>query len=427
MTLDRRFTLVFALTLALVAVVVPGLPAAAQTYSVLHYFTGGPDGALPLAALTIGPSGVVYGTAAAGGTYRNGTVFELKQVNSRWLFSPLHEFTGGSDGSTPFGGVVIGPNGALYGTTQRGGQDGDGIVFSLAPPPTLCRSILCLWNETILHTFTGVPDGINPWTENLVFDPAGNIYGTTGNGGTYDSGTAFELTPSGGGYTETILHSFGSGTDGAYPLGGVVLDAAGNVYGTTENGGLGLESRPECSTGCGTVCQLMPSNGSWQEKILVNFDVVHGYYPNSDLVRDASGNLYGTAIASANYNDGVVFKLAPSGGGFTYSVIYQFNTDCEPYGAVTMDTAGNFFGTCVYGGHGGGWVYELTNCSQTCTVIDLHDFTYNGRDGSVPWGGPTLDAGGNLYGTTQSGGSQNCNGGCGVVWEIAGVGAPLKN
>src|SRR5664279_2540547 len=329
MTLDRRFTLVFALTLALVAVVVPGLPAAAQTYSVLHYFTAGPDGAIPMAALTVDPSGVVHGTAAWGGTYGSGTVFELKQVNSTWIFSPLYEFTGGNDGSKPIGGVVFGRNGALYGTTQLGGADGDGIVFAMRPPSTFCRSTSCLWHETILHTFTGAPDGFNPWTENLVFDAAGNIYGTTGNGGVYGGGTAFELTPTGGGYTETILHSFGSGTDGWAPFGGVVLDAAGNVYGTTIGGGLGRM----CSTGCGTVFQLTPANGPWQETVVHNFDVLHGYYPNSDLIRDASGNLYGTAIASGHYNDGVVFKLAPTANGFFYSVIHQFTTDCEPYGA----------------------------------------------------------------------------------------------
>src|SRR5664280_17696 len=423
MTLDRRFTLVFALTFAWMVAVLPGTPAAAQTYTVLHYFGGGSDGANPMSALTVGPSGVIYGTAAWGGTYGNGTVFKLNQVNSAWLFSPLYEFTGGNDGSKPIGGVVFGPNGALYGTTQLGGADGDGVVFSLAAPPTFCRSIVCYWNETILHTFTGVPDGFNPWTENLVFDAAGNIYGTTGNGGAYGGGTAFELTPSGGGYTETILHSFGSRNDGAYPFGGGVLDDAGNVYGTTIGGGY----ERLCSTGCGTVYQLTPSNGGWLEKVLYNFGVLHGYYPNSDLIRDASGNLYGTAIASADYNEGVVFKLAPTGDGFFYSLVHQFNTDCEPYGAVTMDTAGDFFGTCIYGGDGGGWVYELTNCSQRCTVIDLHDFTYNGHDGATPWGGPTLDANGTLYGTTQVGGIGNCQNGCGVVWEIAGVGAPSKN
>jgi uncharacterized repeat protein (TIGR03803 family) len=415
--------ILFALAATFIAIAV-GTPAAhAQTFSVLHSFTGGSDGAFPQDALTVGPPGVLYGTTALGGTLSNGTVFKLNQVNSNWFFNSLYQFTGGNDGSKPIGGLTIGPNGALYGTTQLGGAHGDGLVFSLAPPPTRCSSIVCYWNQTLLYTFTGSPDGFNPWTEKLVFDSAGNIYGTTGNGGAYGGGTAFQLTPSAGGYTETVLHSFGHGTDGAYPFGGVVVDAAGNVYGATENGGPGRE----CDFGCGTVYQVTPSNGSWSENILHDFDVVHGYYPNSDMISDASGNLYGTAIASLDYNDGVVFKLAPSGSGFTYSFIYQFTTDCEPYGAPTMDSAGNIFGTCLDGGNGGGWVYELTNCSQLCSVIDLHDFTYNGREGSYPWGGPTLDANGNLYGTTVYGGTGFCNGGgCGVVWEIAGVAAPSK-
>lgn len=227
----------------------------AQTFTVLHDFTDGADGAYPGAGVTIGPGGVVYGTAGGGGTYDSGTVFKLSQKNSTWVFSPLYEFTGKSDGQYPLGGVVIGPNGALYGTTQQGGAEGDGTVYSLRPPATFCPSITCYWNETVLHTFTGVPDGINPGVVSLIFDPAGNIYGTTTNGGTYDNGTTFELTPSGGGYAESILHSFGHDHDGAYPEAGVILDAAGNVYGTTGAGGTGRG----CDYGCGTAYQLVPS------------------------------------------------------------------------------------------------------------------------------------------------------------------------
>ena len=229
MTLDRRFALNLALTIALVAVVAPGIPAAAQTFTVLHYFTGGADGAIPTAALTVGPSGVVYGATASGGIRNNGTVFKLSQDNSGWVFSTLYQFTGPSDGGTDRrSSVWAGRQRSRH--DQIGGTDGDGVVFSLRPPATLCRSVTCYWNETVLHTFTGSPDGFNPWTEKLAFDAAGNIYGTTGNGGTVGGGTAFELTPSGGGYTETILHSFGSRGDGWAPFGGVVLDDGGNVY-----------------------------------------------------------------------------------------------------------------------------------------------------------------------------------------------------
>ena len=416
-----RIALLFCFTLSLAVL---ANTAQAQTFSVLHNFTAGGDGLGPEASITVGPGGVLYGTAGGGGTYGNGTVFKLKQVNSDWVFSTLYEFTGGSDGGHPIGGVVIGPGGALYGTTQVGGADDDGVVYALTPPATFCRSLTCYWDETLLHTFTGVPDGINPWVENLVFDSAGNIYGTTGNGGEYDQGTVFELTPSGGGYTESILHNFGNGYDGKYADAGVVLDAAGNVYGTTSSGGTGQG----CDFGCGTAYQLSPSGGSWQENVLLNLDygqanLAGGIYPYSPLVFDSAGNLYGTTIYSGQISlNGIVFKLTRSDGGFTPSLSYAFPSGCQPYGGVTMDSAGNFFGVCLETSY----VFELTNCSQSCVMIDLHDFS--GRDGYMPYGTPTLDANGNLYGTTWYGGTGgNCQLGCGTVWEIAGVAAPRKN
>ena len=419
-----------ALVLLFGAIFATAVLAQAQTFSVLHNFTDGADGAGPRSALTIGPGGAVYGTAEVGGTHGYGTVFRLNQVNSAWVFTSLYEFTGGSDGGEPIGGVVIGPGGALFGTTQQGGIGNNGVVFSLRPPSTFCRSLTCYWNETLLHSFTGAPDGFNPWGEKLVFDSAGNIYGTTTNGGVHGGGTVFELSPSGGGeYTESIIHDFSGSPDGAFPFAGVTFDAAGNLYGTTGNGGTGRG----CEFGCGTAFQLTPSNGSWQENVLVNFDFglaefAGGYYPNSPIILDASGNLYGTTIYSGQiYLDGIVFKLAPSGGGFTPSLFYAFDSSCQPYGGVIMDSAGNFFGQCTTGGASNiGWIFELTNCSQSCVLVDLHDF--NGRDGGMPTSPVTLDANGNLYGATGYGGTSiNCQLGCGVVWEIAGVGAPRKD
>lgn len=422
--LFRAFPLTFSFVLAAVL----SQTMQAQTFSVLHDFTAGADGAGPRSGITVGPGGVLYGTAEIGGPHGNGTVFRLSQMNSSWVFSTLYGFAGGSDGADPIGGVVIGPYGALFGTTQQGGPENDGTVYALTPPSTFCQSLTCYWDETILHTFTGVPDGFNPWGENLVFDAAGNIYGTTTNGGAHDAGTVFELTRSGSGYTESILYNFAGSPDGANPFAGVVFDAAGNLYGTTGDGGTGRG----CDYGCGTAFQLTPSNGSWQENVLVNFDfrvayLAGGIYPYSSLVLDASGNLYGTTIYSGNITlNGIVFKLAPSDGGFTPSLLYPFPSSCQPYGGVIMDTEGNFFGQCVYGGADGiGWVFELTNCSQHCAVVDLHDFT--GRDGGMPSSPVTLDANGNLYGATEYGGTSiNCQLGCGVVWEITGVGAPQK-
>jgi uncharacterized repeat protein (TIGR03803 family) len=394
--------------------------AQAQTFSVLHYFTGGLDGDDPYAGVTVARSGVLYGTAADGGSHSAGTVFKLSQVNSSWVSTPLYEFTGGN-ASLPLGGVVVGPNGALYGTTFGVGVETFGTVFELTPQPTFCRGVLCYWNETVLHTFMG-SDGSGPQAENLVFDSAGNIYGTTGGGGMYDSGVAFELTPSGGGYTESILHSFGNGTDAREPVAGVVFDAAGNLYGTAPSGGNG--SPEVCHGSCGAVYQLMPSNGGWVENVLVNFDVTNGKAPYGNLIIDSSGNLYGTTASGGQNGGGVVYELSPSGGGFNYSMLYSFSA-CDSKGGLAEDAAGDLFGVCYSGGaHQDGWVFELTNCSQGCSLVDLHDFS--GSDGMNPYGGPALDASGNLYGTTGAGGT-GCAQGCGVVWEIAGVGAPRKN
>jgi uncharacterized repeat protein (TIGR03803 family) len=409
----RAGTVALALVVVFAAAVIAVPAAQAQTFSVLHNFTGEGDGALPYAGVTVGPGGVLYGTASAGGNHGHGVAFKLANQGSSWTLSPLYEFTGGSDGADPFGGVVIGPNGALYGTTSYGGAENYGTVFELRPPPTACKAILCYWSESVLYTFMEVPDGQYPEFVNLAFDRAGNIYGTTMLGGMYNSGTAFELTPSGGGYTESIIHSFGGGSDGVYPYSGVVLDTAGNVYGTTFGGGTGTG----CRGGCGTVYQLMPSSG-WLENILVDFDVTNGYTPLGGLIIDASGNLYGTTTAGGQHEFGEVFKLAPSGGGFTYTSLYAFDQDCDSQSGVTMDAAGNFFGACYEGGaHQDGWIFELTNCSETCSVVDLHDFS--GSDGWSPYDAPVLDANGNLYGTTYAGGTGNCpQHGCGVVWEI---------
>lgn len=417
------FALVLAMVFALPLLATHTIEA--QTFSVLHNFTGGADGKFPYPGVTVGPSGVLYGTAVNGGTHGVGTVFKLSQVNSSWISSPLYEFTGGN-GSLPYGAVVIGPNGALYGTTFGVGVETYGTVFELQPPPTFCRSILCYWNENVLHTFTGVPDGSGPQVENLVFDSSGNIYGTTGGGGVYNSGVTFELTPSGGGYTESILHSFGNGTDGRDPLAGVVFDTAGNVYGTTAGGGTG--NPEDCHGSCGTVYQLMPSNGGWVENVLVNFDSTNGEHPYGNLIIDGSGNLYGTTVIGGQNGSGVVYKLAPSGGGFTFSVLYSFSS-CGSKGGLAADAAGNFFGVCYGGGaNQDGWIFELTNCSQGCNLVDLHDFS--GSDGMNPYGSPVLDASGNLYGTSLNGGTGICGDpstGCGVVWEVAAVGAPRKN
>lgn len=223
------------------------------------------------------------------------------------------------------------------------------------------------------------------------------------------------LTTAAQAQTYTVLQNL-TGPDGGGPLAGVVLDTAGNVYGTTAFGG---------TEGNGTVYQLMRSGGGWVENVLVNFGGANGSAPQGNLIIDDSGNLYGTTSSGGQNGSGVVFKLAPSAGGFTYSALYSFRS-CGPQGGVAMDAAGNFFGGCSGGGsHQDGWIFELTNCSQECGVNDLHDFS--GSDGWEPYGAPVLGANGNLYGTTYYGGTGSCGDyGCGVVWEIAGAGSPHK-
>jgi len=415
---NRALAIVTLLAMISIFSVTTSQEAQAQTFSILHYFTGGLDGENPYAGVTVARSGVLYGTTGGGGANSVGTVFKLTQANSGWVVSPLYEFPGGN-AALPLGGVAIGPSGALYGTTFGNGVGTFGTVFELTPPPTICSAIRCYWDEQGLHTFSGISDGSGPQTENLAFDSSGNIYGTTGGGGMYDSGVTFELTRSGGGYTASILHNFGNGTDGRNPLAGIVFDAMGNMYGTTNRGGSGFPQ--ECNGSCGTVYQLMPSSNGWVENVLVNFDGTNGDDPYGNVIVDRSQNLYGTAAGGGPNGGGVVFKLTNLAGGFTYSVLYSFSS-CGSRGGLAMDAAGNFYGVCYSGGaQQDGWIFELTNCSQTCTAVDLHDFS--GSDGMSPYGGPVLDASGNLYGTTFAGGT-GCSQGCGVVWELAGVAAP---
>jgi uncharacterized repeat protein (TIGR03803 family) len=399
----------------LMAQVVP-----AQTFSVLHTFTGGSDGGNP-GTVAVGGPGVLYGTASAGGMTSCpsgcGVVFKLKLTNSAWTLSPLHEFTGGADGANP-DDVVVGPSGILYGMTSAGGS-GFGTVFRFRPPASPCKSVLCYWDETVIHSFAGPPnDGATPELSRLIFDQAGNVYGTTDAGGITNVGTAFELSPSGGGWNITILHSFTNGTmtDGRHPLGGMIFDTQGNLYGTLNAGG---------TRDFGAVYELTPSNGIWTESILYYFGtglVDSGYSPTGSLLMDGSGNLYGTNTAAGQNGGGTVFELTPDSGQWVLSVLSNdFTEPPGPTSGVVMDASGNLYGVSKYdGAFNLGMVYKLAHSGDGWTMTDLHDFT-GGGDGAYPTDAVVLDSSGNLYGTTYSGGTTTgCSGnsGCGVVWEI---------
>ena len=388
----------------------------AQTFTVLHNFTGGLDGSSPYAGLSMDEQGNLYGTTSAGGI-GYGAVFELSREGSGRVFHPLYSFAGGPDGEGPVARVISGRNGTLYGTTYAGGAPGCssgygcGTVFNLRPSPTVCRAVLCDWVETVLYRFNGGSDGANPLFGDIVFDQSGNLYGTTENGGGVGCsgngcGTVFELSPVAGGWTEKILYSFaGEVSDGANPYPGVIFDQAGNLYGTTETGGLGSN---------GTVFRLSPTGSGWMESVLYSFQGQNaGYWPYGGLILDQSGNLYGTTTSGGLNTGGTVFELTTSGSETTL-----FNLsgpiDGGPYGSLVMDAAGNLYGVAYDdGAYDNGSVFKLSPSENGWTFTDLYDFT-GGSDGRCPYGGVLFDANGNLYGTAAGGGEY----GYGVVWEI---------
>jgi uncharacterized repeat protein (TIGR03803 family) len=397
------------LAILFVLTILASTSAQTQTFTVLHYFTGGSDGGSPTSGLTVGGPGTLFGTTAGAGDWF-GTVFKMTEKGSGWTFAPLYDFTGGSDGGYPYAGVVLGRDGALYGTTWAGGY-GVGTVFQLRPPATACKTAICYWNETVLHAFTGnITDGGFPGYGNVTFDQAGNIYGTASNLGGSTCGVVWELSPSGGAWTESVLYNFAGKTDGCNPFSGVIFDGAGNLYGNTANGG---------SEGAGTVYQLVLSNGNWMKHTLADLNGNTGTHPVGTLSMDRSGNLYGTTLDNGPNGGGTVFELSAS-RGWAFSLVYAF-ASCDPGAGMTIAPDGSLYGVCQAGGaFGHGWVFEMPpNCNQTCGPNDLHDF--DGSDGSYANGPVVFDASGNLYGTTYGGGNtgQGCNEyGCGVVWEI---------
>jgi uncharacterized repeat protein (TIGR03803 family) len=405
-----------------VAIIATTIMAQGQTLTVLHPFGNLPgDGANPYAGLTMDAHGDLYGTASSGGN-GYGTVFELNRSGNSFVYRPLYSFQGGNDGDAPYTAVTVGPNGSIYGTTRNGGGSEDfGTVFNLQPPATFCRAVLCPWRETVLIGFND-SNGAEPYGQ-PIFDQAGNLYGTTTYGGYYGEGEVYELTPSNGGWTQNIIYNFGTGNGPYQPTGGVIFDHAGNLYGTTMWGGVG---------GYGVVYQLTPSGGSWIQTTLYSFNGgSNGGRPSTNLLMDAAGNLYGsTGWVPETNNPGTVYELTPSGGGWTHTLLYAFPVGTEGAGSVSnlvMDSAGNLYGTTSFEGNQGcsygcGTVFKLTPSSSGWIYTDLYDFT-GGSDGAWPFGGVVLDSQGNLYGTAVYGGtgSEYClngAGGCGTVWEL---------
>jgi uncharacterized repeat protein (TIGR03803 family) len=312
-----------------------------------------------------------------------------------------------SDGQHPESRLTVDGAGNLYGTTHDGGCPGDGncgrgVVFEISPNGQDNGG------ETVLYTFCSeggdnCTDGANPNYSYVMFDSAGNLYGTTISGGAYGYGVVFELSPVGGAWTEAVLYSFTGGADGGFPVNGLIMDKAGNLYGTVKVSNNGQ--------GGGGVFELNPSGGGWTEQLI--YGAEQGNY--SGLTTDAAGNIFGTTVSS-------VFELSPNGqGGWNPKVLYTFTLNgkdgYQPENAPVSDGAGNLYGTTVNGGaKNAGTVYELISGKKgKWTEKVLYSFKGKG-DSANPWGGVVLDAAGNIFGTTTY--VDNSCGCDGTVFEL---------
>lgn len=386
--------------------------AQAQTFTVLHAFSGS-DGAYPSAVPIFDRAGNLYGPTSSGtGDASNGTIYKVGPHGSGWVLSSLYHFQGGSDGAYPSSPVTFDQSGTAYSVTLNGGSDnctpnGCGTIFKLRPPAAFCRSISCPWDETQLYAFPYGGNGDHP-SGPLIFDQAGNIYGTAGGGS--GLGIVYQLTPTAGGWTENILHVFGGHGDGADPN-GLISDSAGNLYGTTYYAG---PSQP----GCGTVYEMSPSGSSWTFTVLYSFSCYDpdGGYLYGRLAIDAAGNLYGTTNVGGDQGDGTIFELSPQGGTWVHTVLYSFGAGGFSYpGTLVFDAAGNLYG--VADGVGDGAVFKLTHSGNSWTYTTLHYFT-GGSDGRGAVDTVVLDGSGNVYGASPQGGNDYCQYGCGTLWEI---------
>jgi uncharacterized repeat protein (TIGR03803 family) len=397
----------------------------ASTERILYSFSGKQDGGQPNCDLVMGDNGALYGTSQVGGNLNAcrgagcGAVFQLTHTTRGWKETVLFSFNG-KDGDSPVSGAILQGADALYGTTAYGGADGKGVVFELKPDSNQT------WKETLLHTFAGSQDGTTPFGD-LLSDSDGNLYGTTrygpGSGHETGYGTVFELQAANG-WSEQQLYEFAGSPDGADPYAGLTSDAQGNFYGVTFNGG---NSNSNCWQGsCGTVFMLSPqAGGGFTETLLHMFcsgSCSDGGNPKAGVIFDHKGNLYGTTVRNAG-SKGTVFELSPnSDGTWTETVIYTFDGrhGDDPDGGLLFDQKGNLYGVTDVGGTGGncpagcGTAYKLTpKPAGGWTHSVLHYFGRKG-DGTHPRRNLIIDEAGNLYGVTPAGGEY----GQGIVFEI---------
>jgi uncharacterized repeat protein (TIGR03803 family) len=381
---------------------------------VLYTFQDGTDGSLPNGPLVADPAGNLYGTTYYGGSNRCsmgcGTVFELSpDGHGGWTETVLYRFTGGTDSQNPAAGLIIDSLGNLWGTT--GGAvcpPACGSAFELSPGASG-------WTLAVLHTFQGKRDG-GGLAGGLTMDAAGNLYGTSLRFGAKGHGTTFRLSNSGQGWVLKTLHAFASDQHGSDPQGSLIVNPAGTIiYGAASYGG---------ADGYGVVYSLtLNSQGRWTEKLLHTFPGGKGGgNPTFGLSADSAGNLYGIATNTTKQMN-LIYQLSPnSQDGWTERTIYRFNypSSGQPDsagGSVLIDRGGNAFG---FGGGGSdrrGTIYELSQSGGKWAETLLYSFV--GDAGGVdPVGSPIMDKSGNLYGVTSSGGAGCFGNGCGIVFEF---------
>lgn len=427
--IDTRYFLarIRFMALAMVLTFAADALASSPTERVLYSFLTSPDGSVPISGLVADNAGNLYGTTSSGGDVAGqfGAIYELSPPatkGSPWTETVLYRFQGGSnDGATPIGSLIFDKLGNLYGTTVVGGPQGWGTVFELSPPAAQGEA----WTEQILFMFpSDASQGGNPFGR-LTFDGAGNLYGTAQFGGSsLGVGTVFQLKPPavpGGIWTERDIYTFrpfqNGILDGLYPEN--LVFHAGSIYGTTEIGGANDQ---------GTVFQLTPKGGVWTETILYNFTGGEGSEPIGALVVDFAGNLYGTAYHGGNAacanGCGSVFELSPPvtlGDPWLETTLYSFaggKDGASPYAGVIRDKSGDLFGSAAAGGSKGqGVLFKLippASPAHNWTEVTMHEFQGGSEDGSAPFGQLILMNGKGFYGTTSAGGTA----GLGTVFNL---------
>lgn len=354
----------------------------------LHsFFASDPLGFWPRAGLIVDAKGNLYGTTASGGPFCSGSiscgaVFELLPKSGSWTEKVIHGFMGGRDGDGPGAALTFDAAGNLYGTTAEGGDQDCGTIFELTPQSGGS------WTERILHSFS-LHEGCEPKSK-LTFDNAGSLYGTADFGGAYGSacggdgcGTAFQLKPGTSGiWTLRILHSFGKGSDAAYPVSSLAIDSAGNLFGVTSQGG--KHSTACFAYGCGTVFELMRAKADkWTERVIHDFGSgTDGNLPRGDLIFDDRGALYGTAVFGGLHGDGNAFQLIPRAGDkWEERVLHNFGNRKDgafPYSGMILDQAHNLYGTTASGGN-----YRVGMCRKSGGCGTIFEVTPQARPKSV--------------------------------------------